>query len=146
MSPYIAKSKTDIWQTPPELYKELDEEFNFCDFDPAPLNPEFDGLDIEWAKRVYVNPPYSALKSTKARLGWVEKGHIEAQKGKLVVMLIPARTDTQWFHDIIKKNKYEVRFMRGRVKFLDQYGHEQNPAPFPTMLVIMRYIPPPIPE
>ena len=72
------------------------------------------------------------------KLGWVEKSHLECKKGKLVVLLIPSRTDTTWFHDIIQKNNYEVRFMRGRVKFLDQDGHEQNPAPFPTMLVIMK--------
>lgn len=141
MSHYIAKSKTDVWQTPKDLYKELDDEFNFSHFDPCPLHPQFDGVHIDWAKRTFCNPPYSGLKSTKARLGWIEKAHNEAQKGKLVVLLIPARTDTTWFHQIIKKNRYEVRFMRGRVKFLDADGQEQNPAPFPTMLVIMRKSP-----
>ena len=144
MSHYVAKSKTDVWQTPKYFYEELDKEFNFSHFDPCPLDPEFDGLEIEWAKRTFCNPPYSGLKSTRAKLGWIEKAHIEAQKGKLVVLLIPARVDTTWFHDIIEKNNYEVRFIRGRIKFLDQDGHEQHPAPFPTMLVIMRYIPPPV--
>ena len=138
MTGYIAKSKTDVWQTPKDLYEELHKEFNFSYFDPCPVNAQFDGLKIDWAARNYCNPPYSSLKSTKARLGWVEKSHLECQKGKLVVLLIPARTDTTWFHDIIQKNNYEVRFMRGRVKFLDVDGNEKNPAPFPTMLVIMK--------
>ena len=135
--PYMNKSQTDSWSTPKKLKDELQEEFNFDDFDPCPLNenPDFDGLSIEWANRCFVNPPYSKLKSTKKNgLGWVEKAHLEAQKDKLIVMLIPSRTDTQWFHEIILENNYEVRFLRGRVKF----GDKGQPAPFPSMLVIFK--------
>ena len=86
------------------------------------------------AKTTFVNPPYSQLKTTKERLGWVEKAHIECQKGKTIVMLIPSRTDTQWFHDIILKNSYEVRFVRGRLKF----GDAKAAAPFPNIIVVMK--------
>ena len=87
----------------------------------------------------FVNPPYSDLKTTKKNgLGWVEKAHNEALLGKTIVLLIPSRTDTQWFHDIILKNNYKVRFLKGRLKFLDNDGKEQNPASFSSMLVIMK--------
>ena len=131
------KSTTDSWSTPTNIKDTLQEEFNFDDFDPCPLNvnPNFNGLEMEWAVKTFVNPPYSKLKTTiKNGLGWVEKAHNEAQKGKLVVMLIPARTDTTWFHDIILKNNYEVRFIKGRLKFGDKKGS----APFPSILVIMK--------
>lgn len=79
------------WQTPKELYAELDKEFGF-DFDPCPVNPSFDGLSIGWGKVNFVNPPYKGIKD------WVKKGFEEWQKGKTIVFLIPARTDTQYFH------------------------------------------------
>ena len=137
MTGYINRSKTDSWATPPDLLNKLKIKYNLSDFDPCPYNPDFDinndinGLDIEWADRTFVNPPYSDLKTTKKSLGWVEKSHIECQKGKFIVMLIPARTDTTWFHDIILANNYKVEFIRGRLKF----GTVGANAPFPSMLV-----------
>jgi len=130
------KSKTDSWTTPKDFYKKLDLEFNFDDFDPCPVDYQEDGLQIEWkGNKIFVNPPYSNLKTTKKQgLGWVEKSHLECQKGKLIVLLIPARTDTQWFHEIILKNNYEVRFIKGRLKF----GNTNDCAPFPSMLIIMK--------
>ena len=135
--PYMNKSLTDSWSTPQTLKDKLNEEFDFDDFDPCPLNdnPDSDGLQIEWASKTFVNPPYSKLGSTKKNgLGWVEKAHQEAQKGKLVVMLVPARTDTKWFHEIVLENGYEVRFLKGRLKF----GGKKGSAPFPSILVIMK--------
>jgi len=135
--PYINKAKSDSWATPSHIKNSLQEEFNFDDYDPCPLNdnPNFNGLKEEWASKTFVNPPYSKLKSTvKNGLGWVEKAHNETLKNKLVVLLLPARTDTQWFHDIILKNNYEVRFIKGRLKFGDKKGS----APFPNILVIMK--------
>tara|TARA_R110002167_G_scaffold218619_1_gene423269 strand:- start:840 stop:1256 length:417 start_codon:yes stop_codon:yes gene_type:complete len=137
MPGYITKSKTDSWSTPTHIYIDLNKEFHFNVFDPCPLNenPDFNGLNIEWPDSTFCNPPYSRLKSTKKNgMGWVEKAHIEASKGKTVVLLIPARTDTQWFHDIILKNNYEVRFVRGRLCF----GGSKFSAPFPSMIVIMK--------
>ncbi len=135
--PYINKALSDSWATPSNIKNKLQEEFDFDDFDPCPLNDNFniDGLKAEWAQKTFVNPPYSKLKTTKKNgLGWIEKGHQEAQKGKLIVFLLPARTDTEWFHNIILKNNYEVRFIKGRLKFGDKKGS----APFPSILVIMK--------
>ena len=135
MSGYMPKSKTDSWSTPKALYEELDKEFSFDTYDPCPLDdPEKDGLSEDWAAVTFCNPPYSQLKSTKVKLGWVDKAHQECQKGKTVVLLIPARTDTQWFHDIILKNNYEVRFLKGRLKF----GNSKTAAPFPSIIVVMK--------
>lgn len=133
----MLKSKTQSWSTPLDLYQKLDNEFHFDDFDPCPLNddPSVDGLQLNWADCTFVNPPYNRLKSTKKNgIGWVEKAHIEAQKGKKIVMLIPARTDTTWFHDIIVKNNYKTRFIKGRLKF----GGSKTSAPFPSMIVIFQ--------
>lgn len=136
--PYMDKSKSDSWATPKKLRDELQREFEFDDFDPCPLNdnPDFNGKDINWdGEKIFVNPPYSDLKSTKKNgIGWIEKAHNECQKGKLIVLLIPSRTDVSWFHDIILKNNYEIRFLKGRLKF----GDGKTPAPFPSMIVVMK--------
>jgi len=136
MSGYINKSKSDSWSTPNKLYTELNKEFNFDDYDPCPLNdnPDKDGLLEDWANTTFVNPPYSKLKSTKKRIGWIDKAHNECKKGKTIIMLLPARTCTQWFHDIILKNNYEIRFIKGRLRF----GDSKNAAPFPSMIIIMK--------
>ncbi|RWZ85536.1 MAG: adenine methyltransferase [Hydrotalea sp. AMD] len=118
-------SQRQNWKTPVKFYDELNKEFSF-DFDPCPPDPAFDGLSIEWKKRNFVNPPYGKVLPL-----WVEKGYHEAQKGKLVVMLIPSRTDTRYWHDFIMKAK-EIRFIKGRLKFDDQ----KNSAPFPSCIVI----------
>lgn len=128
-------SASDNWETPTGFKENLP--YDFDDYDPCPFNnPEnIDGLKEEWSNCVFCNPPYSRLKSTKKNgIGWVEKAHIEAQKGKVIVMLIPARTDTTWFHDIIVKYNYEVQFIKGRLKFNDS----KDSAPFPSMLVIFK--------
>ena len=76
---------------------------------------------------MFCNPPYG-----RETCKWVKKSYEESKKrNTLVVMLIPARTDTAYFHDYIY-GKAEVRFIRGRLKF----GNSQNAAPFPSMLVI----------
>ncbi|MEM2365654.1 MAG: DNA N-6-adenine-methyltransferase [Nitrososphaerota archaeon] len=115
-------------RTPEELYKQLDEEFHF-DFDPCPSNPTFDGLKIEWGKSNYVNPPYANKKP------WIKKAIEEWKKGKTVVMLLPADTSTSWFHDLIIPNATEIRFIRGRIKFLPY----NSPAKFPCMVVIFKH-------
>jgi len=119
------KSERNNWKTPSGFYTELDKEFHF-DFDPCPSNPTFDGLAIEWGETNFVNPPY-AREITK----WIKKAFEEWKKGKTIVMLLPSRTDTKWFHDYVMKAK-EIRFIKGRLKFDDQ----KNSAPFPSCLVI----------
>ncbi len=115
------------WRTPEWLYKELHKEFDF-NFDPCPNNPEFDGLGISWKERNFVNPPYGR------EIGkWIKKGYEESLQGKLVVFLIPSRTDTIWWHDFIMRAK-EIRFIEGRLKF-SEYS---NSAPFPSCVVIFK--------
>ena len=112
------------WKTPKALYQALDAEFQF-NFDPAPSKPSFYGLSVEWGSRTFVNPGYGR------QLGkWVQKGFEESQKGNLVVMLLPSRTDTRWWHEYVMKAT-SIRFIRGRLHF-----DERGPAPFPSCIVV----------
>jgi hypothetical protein len=99
------------WATPPELYKKLDYEFHF-DFDPCPLNADFDGLTVEWGGCNYVNPPYDRVLKPK----FIQKAYEEYKKGKTVVMLLPSATGTKQFHEIILPYA-EIRFIKGRIAF-----------------------------
>ena len=104
----------DDWRTPYDLYKKLDQEFNF-DFDTCPFMhnlSEWNGLKIEWGKSNFVNPPYSR----KLKEAFIMKAFQEYRKGKNVVMLLPVSTSTKIFHEVILPN-CEIRFLRGRVKF-----------------------------
>ena len=115
------------WRTPKALYEELDKEFDF-DFDPCPAKPKFNGLTIEWGERNFVNPPYG-----REIIKWIEKAIEEHQKGKLIVFLVAARTDTKWFHRILPYID-EIRFIKGRLKF-DGFS---TGATFPSILLILR--------
>lgn len=128
-------SNTPEWGTPQWLFDELDAEFHF-DLDPCcthenakcakHFTKEEDGLNQEWGGyRVYCNPPYG-----REIAKWVKKAH---DSQCLTVMLLPARTDTSWFHDYIY-HKAEIRFLKGRLYFNDGAGR----APFPSMVVIFR--------
>ena len=115
------------WKTPIALYRKLNKEFDF-DTDPCPPNPSCDGLKIPWGFRNFVNPPYGR------EIGkWCKKAYEEWQKGNLVVMLVPSRTDTKWWHDYIMQAD-EIRFIKGRLKF-DEY---KNAAPFPSAVIVFR--------
>ena len=127
-------SNTDLWATPQDFFDKLDAEFHF-DLDVCALQenakcdrfftPDVDGLSQEWAGTVWCNPPYGR------QIGkWVKKAH---DSDCTVVMLLPARTDTAWFHDYIY-GKAEIRFVRGRLKF----GGAKWNDPFPCMVVIYR--------
>lgn len=120
----IENSRYD-WKTPKDLYLQLDKYFNFT-FDPCPTNPQFDGLSIDWGEVNFVNPPYGREISK-----WIKKGYEEYLKGKRVIMLIPARTDTKYWHDYIMKAN-ELWFIKGRLRFDDG----DMPAPFPSVIVI----------
>ena len=126
-------SKTDLWETPQELFDKYDEIYRFeTDVCALPENakckrfftPEMDGLKQEWSGVCWCNPPYGR------QIGkWVEKA---VKSFATVVMLLPARTDTKWFHDwCLPYGKIE--FLRGRLKF----GGCDNSAPFPSMIVIL---------
>lgn len=130
-------SATDNWATPQGFFDKLNREFGFT-LDPCAdennhkcdvyYTKEQNGLTKNWGgERVFCNPPYG-----KDIGKWVQKCYEESQKeNTLVVMLIPARTDTRYFHEFIY-GKAEIRFIRGRLKF----GNSQNAAPFPSMVVI----------
>lgn len=128
------------WGTPQDFFEELNQEFNF-DLDPCATDatakcatyytPETDGLLQDWGGHtVFCNPPYGqAIKQ------WVKKCYEESLKpNTLVVMLIPARTDTVYFHDYIY-GKAELRFIKGRLKFEGKQKGSGS-APFPSMLAI----------
>lgn len=130
-------SNSEEWATPPEVFKALDQEFHF-DLDPCatPENAkckdfytiDIDGLTQNWGgRRVFCNPPYGRKIGS-----WVRKCWEESRKpDTLVVALIPARTDTRYFHEYIYHKAKEVRFLRGRLHF-----NNAGPAPFPSMVVI----------
>lgn len=133
-------SKTNDWSTPQDFYDKLNNEFGFT-LDPCAdeynhkcnkyFTEEEDGLLQDWGGEiVFCNPPYG-----KAIKDWVRKAYIEGCKpNTTVVLLIPARTDTQYFHDYIYHEAKEIRFIKGRLKF----GDSKNAAPFPSMVVIYR--------
>lgn len=127
-------SKTDNWATPQSVFDELNSEFHFT-LDPYAdsenakcakyFTKEDDGLQQRWNfERVFCNPPYGRVIGD-----WVRK---MAEGGaEVCVGLLPARTDTRWFHDYIYGNA-KIRFIRGRIKL----GGHKNSAPFPSMIVI----------
>lgn len=135
----LFSSKSNEWATPQNFFDELNKEFSFT-LDPCATaenakcakyyTEHENGLIQSWKnERVFCNPPYG-----RELYKWVEKCHNESQNGaELVVMLIPARTDTRYFHDFIY-HKHEIRFIKGRLKF----NEHSNSAPFPSMVVIMR--------
>ena len=128
-------SKTDLWETPQDLFDKLNNEFHFTlDVCATPENAkcdsfytkEQDGLSQPWKGVVWCNPPYGR------QIGeWVRRAFHASVSGSTVVMLLPARTDTRWFHEYIY-GKAEIRFIRGRLKF----GGSKNSAPFPSMVVV----------
>lgn len=132
-------SKTDQWATPQAFFDELNREFSFT-LDPCAdaenhkcdryFTKDENGLAQDWSgNRVFCNPPYGrAIKEWVAKCYW--EGHKE---NTLVVLLLPARTDTAYFHGYIQ-HRAEIRFIQGRLKF----GNSQAGAPFPSMLVIYR--------
>lgn len=142
--PFVEAMTTSFrgdWETPPEIFNPLNEEFEFT-LDPCATHqtakcrryftPEDDGLRQSWAgETVFMNPPYGR------QIGrWVRKAWEESRKGATVVALLPARVDTGWFHDYIL-GQAEIRFLRGRVYFR-RNGGQVDRAPFPSMIVVFR--------
>lgn len=134
----LFSSNSNEWATPQAFYDELNAEFHF-DLDPCATESnakcdkfytiEDDGLAKDWrGARVFCNPPYG-----RELPRWVKKCYDESRKpNTLVVMLIPARTDTAYFHDYIYHKAREIRFVRGRLHF----NESKQGAPFPSMVVI----------
>lgn len=131
-------SKRDDWETPAALFDQLNRVWRF-DLDPCSTDAnakcarhftaEQDGLAQAWSGRVFVNPPYGR------EIGkWVAKCDSEERNCEAIVALLPARTDTRWFHEHVL-GRAVVFFMRGRVRF-ETGGVAQGPAPFPSMVAI----------
>jgi phage N-6-adenine-methyltransferase len=128
-------SETDEWSTPRETFRQLDAEFGPFTLDVCATSEnakcerfytrEEDGLSQPWAGRIWMNPPYG-----DAIGAWMERAYHAGQAGATVVCLVPARTDTAWWHDWAMKG--EIRFLRGRLKF----GNATNSAPFPSAVVL----------
>lgn len=136
LNQWMFTSNTDLWATPQYFYNKLNEEFWFT-LDPCATHEnhkcdkyytkEQDGLvQSRDNEIVFCNPPYWREINKRVQKWYNARGGI-------VVMLLPARTDTAWFHDFIY-HKSEIRFIRWRLKF----GDSKNSAPFPSMVVIFR--------
>lgn len=139
----LYSSRTEEWETPPELFARLDRVFDFrldacassanrkC---PAFFSKADDALSRPWSSfgRVWLNPPYGR------RIGsFMRKAFEESRAGALVVALVPARTDTVWWHDWVS-GKADVVFLKGRLKYLDEERREKSAAPFPSALAVYR--------
>lgn len=129
-------SKTNEWATPQDFFDALNREFQFT-LDPCATSEnakcekffteEDNGLAQQWiGHKVFMNPPYG-----KAIKDWMKKAYEESIRGAMVVCLVPARTDTNWWHDYAMKG--QIRYIRGRLKF----GNNANSAPFPSAVVIL---------
>ena len=134
----LGSSRSDDWPTDPGFFSVMNERYGPFDLDPCATAenakcPRFytredDGLSRPWTGRVFCNPPYGRQIGA-----WVARAYEAAQgEAELVVCLLPARTDTSWWHDYATRG--EVEFVRGRLRF----GPLTNPAPFPSVVVVFR--------
>ena len=136
INPGMLSSRTDQWATPQAFFDRLNAEFGFqldvcalrsnakC---PRYFTPKDDGLAQEWSGVCWMNPPYGR------EIGqWMKKAYESSLKGATVVCLVPARTDTAWWHQYAMKG--EIRFVCGRLRF----GSATSCAPFPSAIVIFR--------
>lgn len=132
----LFRSERNNWPTPWEFFIKLNDEFDFTlDVCALPENakcsryftPEINGLSVPWiGERCFMNPPYGREIGA-----WVTKAHNESERGALVVGLLPARTDTVWFHEHVY-HAAEIRFLRGRIKF----EGATSSAPFPSIIAV----------
>lgn len=129
-------SATDLWATPQAFFDKLNSIHNFtldvCATDENAkcknyITEDEDGLSKEWHGSVWMNPPYGREIGA-----WMRKAYESSVGGATVVCLVPARTDTAWWHDYAMKG--EIDFIRGRLKF----GNAKNSAPFPSAVVVFK--------
>jgi phage N-6-adenine-methyltransferase len=130
-------SAADRWSTPQEFFDRVAARFGPFDLDVCASNDnakcvryftaEQDGLSLPWNGVCWMNPPYGRSIGK-----WMRKAHESALAGATIVCLVPARTDTAWWHDYAMRG--EVEFVRGRLKF----GDNNKDAPFPSALVVFR--------
>ena len=129
-------SKTDMWATPQDFFDGLDKQYQFnldvcATKDNAKctkyFDEETDGLKQKWEGVCWMNPPYGRVIQQ-----WMKKAYESSLEGATVVCLVPARTDTAWWHDYAVKG--QITFIRGRLKF----GGSKNSAPFPSAVVVFK--------
>lgn len=130
-------SSKDNWETPSDLFRDLNREFSFtidgcADSENAKCEKFYskaeNGLIQDWGnENVFINPPYSEISK------WLKKAYFASKKGATVVCLIPSRTDTRWWHNYVMKSS-EVRFVKGRIKF----NGAKHGAPFPSAIVVFK--------
>ena len=127
-------SATEMWATPQDFFDKYNDIYDFkTDVCASPENAkcsvyyteQMDGLAQEWKGSCWMNPPYG-----RAIKDWMRKAYESSLKGATVVCLVPARTDTAWWHDYAIKG--DIEFIRGRLKF----GGHKNSAPFPSAVVV----------
>lgn len=136
----LMTSDKNYWETPQSFYEELNKEFNF-NLDVASTHSnaktenhftkEDNGLSKEWKGNVFCNPPYGK------EIGlWVKKAYEESLTNDgVIVLLIPARTDTRYWHDYIFGKAKDIRFLKGRLKF-ELNGEAKQSAPFPSAVIV----------
>lgn len=133
-------SLSEEWATPQHVFDELNREFNFTlDVCASDINfkvdryftREQDALNKVWEGVCWMNPPYGRTIGL-----WMKKALETSLQGTTVVCLVPARTDTAWWHDYAMKGEY--RLLRGRLKFVQPNGEAKDSAPFPSAIVIFR--------
>lgn len=149
INPSLYSSDSVEWATPQALFDLLNSEFQFTlDVCATPKNAkcemfytkELDGLIQSWTGRCFMNPPYGRGIIEP----WMEKAVSSAKSGCTVVCLVPARTDTEWWHHNVMQHVNEIRFVRGRIRFIEagraefDYGEEDQGAPFPSAVTIFR--------
>lgn len=131
------------WSTPKEIFDPLNEEFKFSlDVCAEPWNakcknfitPEVDGLTVPWSGTVWMNPPYGREINA-----WIQKAYNESNRGITVVCLVPARTETAWWHDYCLHG--EIRYIKGRIHFTDPQGQTGRPR-FGSVIIVFRGVSP----
>jgi phage N-6-adenine-methyltransferase len=138
----------DQWRTPKELFDVLDAEFQF-DLDAAAseantlcdkyITAEQDSLKVEWGtdpsiRSVWCNPPYTLIGP------FVARAYEQSQKYHMnTVVLIPAYTDPKYWSDWVMK-AHEVRFLKGRLAFIDEDGMKKTSARFPSVVVVNQWL------
>ena len=137
----VEANRVRVWETPPEVFEPLDDEFHFTlDAAASDTNAkcrryytkEQDGLAQPWApERVWCSPPYDSVTLHL----WMKKAYQESLLGALVVMLVPVRTDADWWHGYVE-GKAEARFLPGRVKFT--LGSIRRQSPIPIVAIVFR--------
>lgn len=140
-APLYSSASTE-WETPPELFAQLDREFGGFLLDAAASDSNAlckkyftvkqNGLAKPWPRgSVYVNPPYG-----KGVIGpWVDKAYTQSRLGSTVVMLLPFRSDTKWIHNVVVPHAKEIRFIKGRLRYR-MNGELMNSAPYPSAIVV----------